>query len=186
MTRAEKVAEAQRLRGEGLLLREIAERMGSTLKTVHTWLADPDLSRQRARRRGYGRKCVDCGALTDGSNGRAKAPERCESCFHRCQHLRAVADAIAAIRCFASRYGRPPSATDFNPALARTNGQEWRAKRYYDDGDYPAAATVVRAFGSWNAAIEAAGFSPRARGTYPRLAGGGARGAHLEAERDAA
>lgn len=82
MTRAEKVATAQRLRAEGLLLREIAERMGAKLKTVSGWLSDPDLSRQRARRETYAGTCIDCGAPTDGSGGYG-APERCTHCRPR-------------------------------------------------------------------------------------------------------
>lgn len=83
MTRAEKVAEAQRLRAEGLKLREIAERMGASVQTVGAWISDPDLSKQRQRRQRYAGRCVDCGKPTDGSNGSAKAPKRCLDCTRR-------------------------------------------------------------------------------------------------------
>lgn len=81
MTRAEKVAEAQRLRAKGLGVREIAERMNSKPGTVSLWLSDPDLSKQRARRRAYQGTCETCGAKTDGSEGAEKAPTICSKCY---------------------------------------------------------------------------------------------------------
>jgi transposase len=81
MTHAEKVTEAQRLRAEGLKLREIGERMGVPLKTAANWLSAPDGSRLRARKESYRGTCVDCGAPTNGSRGRGpNAPKRCVSC----------------------------------------------------------------------------------------------------------
>jgi DNA-binding NarL/FixJ family response regulator len=41
--RAQSVAEASRLREQGLLLREIGDRMGVSPKTVHAWLSDPEV-----------------------------------------------------------------------------------------------------------------------------------------------
>ena len=159
MTRAEKVAKAQELRAQGLKLREIAERMDSNPKTVHTWLSDPDLAQQRARRRGYAGECVDCGGPTDGSNGRAAAPTRCQPCAHEYQHANRLwtrETIIAAIRTFHARYGRVPRANDFNPHHVRTAESE-RA-RFYRDGDYPTVGSVQREFGRWRDAIHAAGF----------------------------
>jgi hypothetical protein len=59
--RAENVAEASRLRQQGLLLREIGARLGVSAKTVHTWLSDPEGSKARERKRRYRAVCVDCG-----------------------------------------------------------------------------------------------------------------------------
>jgi DNA-binding NarL/FixJ family response regulator len=39
--RPQSVAEASRLRNEGLLLREIGAELGVSAKTVHAWLSDP-------------------------------------------------------------------------------------------------------------------------------------------------
>lgn len=61
---------------------------------------------------------------------------------------------------FRDRYGRSPSATDFNPSAARRAGQDWRADRYYRDGDYPPLASVQVTCGSWSAALIAAGLRP--------------------------
>lgn len=82
MTREEKVAKARILRASGLKLREIAAEMGGVaISTVDTWLNDPDLSRQRERRKTYGKDCIDCGKRTDGSNG-YDSPERCYDCYN--------------------------------------------------------------------------------------------------------
>jgi transposase len=183
VTRAEKVAEAQRLRVEGLKLREISERMGVAISTVQDYISDPDLSKHMERRRRYGGKCVDCGKGTDGSRG---AAERCLACSQRHRHEARKWTSkriVEAIREFAERYGRPPAAADWNPPRARATGHHDRALRFEQDGCWPWATTVVDEFGTWNAAIVAAGFASRGPGQYPRDRG---RGAHLNAERPAA
>lgn len=50
--------------------------------------------------------------------------------------------------------------SDWEPARARRNGQDWRITRY-ERGDWPSARSVRRHFGRFSAAIEAAGFKPR-------------------------
>ena len=165
VTRAENVREAQRLRAEGLKLREIAERMESKMSTVHSWLSDPDLSRQRALRASYGR-CVDCGKPTDGSRGH-NAPKRCAPCTNTRRHEAARERIANEIRRFAARYGRPPVADDWNPQIAKRKCVPAHAKliaeRFERDG-WPHASSAQSAFGSWNAAITAAGFTPRPQG----------------------
>jgi hypothetical protein len=60
--RSARVARARELREQGLLLREIGEMMGVSPKTVHVWLADPDGSVARERKRRYhDGVCRDCG-----------------------------------------------------------------------------------------------------------------------------
>ena len=79
MTRAEKVAQAKALRDEGLLLREIAERLGlSSARRAHELLYDPDESNVRARKQKAGGACVDCGEPTAYDVGRPY--ERCRQC----------------------------------------------------------------------------------------------------------
>lgn len=75
------VRETQRLRAEGWSVRKIAEHFDRSYGAVQTWLNDPDLSKQRARRARYQGTCEDCGARTDGSNGKAKAPTLCNRCY---------------------------------------------------------------------------------------------------------
>jgi hypothetical protein len=71
---------------------------------------------------------------------------------------------VAAIRAWAERTGQPPKAT------------EWRQPPSYPmntrDGpppsSRPSTRRVIRVFGSWSEAIEAAGFTPRGPGR-PRM-----------------
>jgi hypothetical protein len=102
-----------------------------------------------------GGTCADCGAST-GYDGKAK---RCRTCANLARRIprRSVIDAI---RSFAERYGRPPTATDFNPSLTAYRGE-----------GYPSLGAVQRAFGSWNNAIAAAGFAPRPKAGGRRYVG---------------
>lgn len=194
MTRDEKVAKAHALRRKGLTYKQIAPLVGTSVTTVFRWLnadyAEADRAKARARKENYRGVCVDCGAPTNGSNGPGTAAERCSPCSnaHRAKWTRETV--IAAIQRFAERYGRPPQATDFNPHQALSLGHDWRAERFRNDGDYPQVVCVQYVFGTWNAAIEAAGFEPTKIGAYRRIphgrSGGLISGAHLEAERQAA
>jgi hypothetical protein len=73
---------------------------------------------------------------------------------------------LAAIDAWAELYGAPPAAAEWNPAMARRQGRPDRAERHAA-GDWPFASTVVAYFGSWNAAIEAAGWRSRPPGSAP-------------------
>lgn len=159
MSRADRVVEAWRLRGQGLLLRQIALRMGIAKSTVSALLNDPNLAKHLERRRRYAGSCERCGAPTDGSGGpAAKASRHCRVCAPIAATKWTREAVVAAIQRFAERHGRQPSAVDFNPAQARALGKRSLSERFYEAGDYPAATSVVEVFGSWSAAIAAAGF----------------------------
>lgn len=64
----------------------------------------------------------------------------------------AKARIISAIRRFADEHGRPPTC------------REWKRS----ERDHPSSTTVRDRFGSWSAAIEAAGFEPLKRGGHTR------------------
>jgi hypothetical protein len=74
--------------------------------------------------------------------------------------------------------GDPPRQADWNPALLRTVARAMAAKAVghlrriaeYDAGDWPSEQTVRKYFGSWNAALAAAGLHDRLRssGNQPR------------------
>jgi hypothetical protein len=68
---------------------------------------------------------------------------------------------LALIRAWAQLYGEPPTMRDWEPSRARRTGQQWRAERYRE-GEWPSATMVKRQFGTFNAAIRAAGLTPRA------------------------
>jgi hypothetical protein len=80
-------------------------------------------------------------------------------------HLVTDDDILDAVRRWTSRYGEPPAITDWSPARARRAGQEWRAERYHA-GDWPSVSTVVRRFGTFTAAVRAAGLEPRPKGRH--------------------
>ena len=167
VTRAEKARQAQALRDQGLLLREIAERMGAKLATVHAWIADPDGSKLRARKDSYRGTCRECGAPTSGHAGPSKAAELCASCNGRLQggknRLWTQELVVARIREWNDIYGEPPAGPDWMPAKARAINDPERERRFLDaKGHWPNVVSVIRLFGTWNAAITAAGFTPRA------------------------
>ena len=72
---------------------------------------------------------------------------------------------LEAIKSFYVEFGRPPAVNDWNPAKAARLGH-WERRALYQQRrvDWPHASVVQRAFGSWSAAIEAAGLQPRERG----------------------
>lgn len=157
---------AVQMRSLGMTHKEIGEVLGVARSTIAAEL-DPDYrAKVRARRRRYGGVCVDCGRTTDGSAGRWKAPKRCREC--REEYQRTVKKwtrprIIAAIQVFYDLHGRPPRATEFSPALARshTTPERWEEiLRLHASGDWPQYTAVRREFGSWNNAIRAAGFKP--------------------------
>lgn len=77
----EKREEVLRLYDEGeLYIREIVEVTGVPQATVTQWIYDPDGSKNRTRKRGYGGTCIDCGGPTNGYAGIGKAAVRCADC----------------------------------------------------------------------------------------------------------
>jgi len=67
---------------------------------------------------------------------------------------------IARIQEWTLDYGEPPTIRDWDPSRARRTGQEWRAARF-EAGDWPSVGMVKRRFGTFNAAVQAAGLAPR-------------------------
>src|SRR4051812_36388343 len=78
---------------------------------------------------------------------------------------------IAALRDWAARHGSPPTCMDWDPSRARRVGQDDRAERHAA-GRWPTTKLVCDTFGTFNAAVEAAGLQPRrAGGNKGNLAG---------------
>lgn len=78
--RAERAKEAVTLRSQGLTAREIGEALGISRAYASELYTDPDGEKLRARRDSYRGTCENCGAATDGSNGREAAPSLCCHC----------------------------------------------------------------------------------------------------------
>lgn len=168
MTRAENHARVKALRDLGLLHREIADRTGLSRSYVAELLADPAGDAARARKALYAGVCVDCQGPTSGSEGPSNVPQRCALCAARHQSENrkwTPGKVIAAIQWFDELFGAPPTTGDFCPSLIRrcSPGRIVQAKERAAAGGWPTIAVCAELFGSWNAALEAAGFEP-ARG----------------------
>jgi hypothetical protein len=168
--RLEKAARCRELRDQGLLQREIAEALGFGLNWVNELLNDPDGAKKRARVDSYAGVCMDCGGPTDGSLGPKKTPKRCASCalaFEREDIAWTPERVIESFQRFHAEHGRSPLAMDLNPWLAlqiakkvtdpvkRARYEEVFAR--WKPGEYPTHGTVLRRFGTFPAALAAAG-----------------------------
>lgn len=72
------------------------------------------------------------------------------------------ASIVEAINLWAHLHGAPPRFTDWSRARASRRGDKQALARMGEPGDWPTARQVERRFGSWNNALVAAGFPPRA------------------------
>lgn len=78
---------------------------------------------------------------------------------------------VEAIRKFHDLYGRPPTKIEWCPPIARRLGHPELAERFESEGCWPSFRVIQRLFGTWNKAIEAAGFEPltsRRKVKWPR------------------
>lgn len=171
-TRAENVREALALHAEGLTAREIGVRLGVKRSTAAAWVNDPDLTGQKQRRHRYAGTCADCGGPTDGSNGASKAATRCATCAAARTHDERpwTPEAIVgSFRAYHERYGRSPTATDtwgFTPT-GRIRLSAERLAEIPAGHVLPQPSAVRREFGSWRAALEAAGLPANRPGGSP-------------------
>lgn len=78
--RRELTTRANELRKEGLTVTAIGRVLGVSRTYADDLVNDPDGAKARARKDSYRGTCEGCGAPTDGSNGRARAPKRCLQC----------------------------------------------------------------------------------------------------------
>lgn len=164
MTRSDLIFKAQRLRAQGLIYKEIGEQLGVPRQTAWLLVNDPDGSRERARKRRYDLECVCCGGRVDGTTpGRMRDRDNpvCHKCAPVYYSTWTRESIICAIQEWADEHGGiPPSAN------------QWQAARAKGDERVCSVNEVQGHFGSWNAAIIAAGFEPHAIGPvggYKRL-----------------
>jgi transposase len=143
----ERLAQVLQFQSDGLGFQEIADRLELPYKTVYNWITDPDGAKKRSRVDRYRVACIVCGNPTDGSRGRRGSDEEavCKSCAGAHYRIWTRDAIVLAIQEWAAEHGRTPSA----PA--------WTRSKCILGDLLPATHYVVLVFGTWNAAIEAAG-----------------------------
>jgi hypothetical protein len=120
---------------------------------------------QRCRRLHYARKCIDCGGPCN-VDGRTTHPNvRCAACHlqhHHDTRKWTKETIIQAIQTWANTHnGEPPTAPTWNTTETRKRTGQPRSS------DYPSPSTVITEYGSWNNAIQAAGYTPLGIGKSP-------------------
>lgn len=171
-TRAERAAEAARLRAEGLIYKDIAARIGTSVSYAQELVTDPDGSGALARKaRLYSFECSGCGKtiVANGTKELANRTGYCQPCLgarERGMSRRWILESMAE---WEDRFGVPPTATDWNPQAAYAKSVAWKAQRLADtDRPWPSVSSVQAIFGSWNAALQAAGYDTFEPGYYGR------------------
>jgi hypothetical protein len=154
--------ELKRLReDEGLIWREIGERIGLSLRTASQYYLDPTGDKIRARKALKDGTCLDCGGRTVSDGG--TTPKRCNGCAKVARKVWTRDEIVAAVTRWADTHGGvPPVASDWNTTMARDRGKPERGD------EFPVTNTVRTTFGTWNAAIRAAGFDAFEPGHYGR------------------
>jgi hypothetical protein len=157
-----------RMRREGHSLRSIGDRYGVTRERIRQIVADnyPEVPKEMAHYREeqsrWKRVCPECGGP------KAPASKQCKQCLIS-QTTKWTPDAIVeAMQEYQRRYGKTPSCTEWNPSLARWRNLPATADRFYADGCWPHVQTVLQRFGSWRAAVDAAGLAPNRVGRPPK------------------
>lgn len=177
MTKRERLyPEIKRLReDEGLMWREIGERLGIALTTAQDYYADPTGEKARVRKLKNARACLDCGKTINTDGRVTNVQLRCVKCAAKVTGAARkvwTEDAIvAAIQEWASIYGEHPRVCDWHPTQAAYLGREPHPAYLAEPERWPHMHTVMREFGQpggWARAVRAAGFTPRAHGETDR------------------
>lgn len=158
--------QAAKLRTRGLTQVKIAERLGISRSYVSELLRDPEGHLARERKDSYGGACIDCGARTNGNDGRNKTPERCAACraeYEFAGRMWTPEAIIAAIQRWAREHGgAPPRASDW--ARRPPDWAPYLSQVYYQNKP----GKRRNPFRYWADAIEAAGFPRPRTGHYDR------------------
>lgn len=171
LPRSEKAEVVRYLRDERKLKwREIGEIAGHSTSYSSALYLDPDGSRDKERKRGYGRPCLTCGRQTTGCKGRHKAPLYCTDC-------RNVSPEVRLLNSLHGGKGRQRwSDEECLNALRRVVAKEGTAvsfKQYNNlrQPNDPEGQTLRNRWGSWIKACRAAGvpsLHQKPSRSYPR------------------
>lgn len=115
---------------------QAARLLGLPESTLRRWLAPVSAAAR-----------CECGTPLPDPRAR-----RCRNCAARQRRRWRDEQILAARERWRALHGRPPSSYDWNPTLGP----------HYEAGRWPAAATVLRQFGSWSQFLAQAPGSPRA------------------------
>jgi ribosomal protein S14 len=161
-----RISEARRMREEGVSNAEIAARFGVSKSTVCRWTVPGAIERERAsslaakqRRR---RPCPRCGGRVDIT----RAGELCRTCVDDDNREARMDRAVRCLQEWHALHGRVPTAPEWG-----AGGPGYRrVKTLASDGQpWPWYQHVSEDFGSWEAAVRAAGFQPRRPGVRADL-----------------
>lgn len=178
------------LRDDGFTHTEVAARLGISRSYASCLAIDPDGSQVRARKDSYRQPCPHCGEPMTGTFGRTRQPTMCAKCALAAQHEDrhwTPEEVIAAFQTFHERFGRSPGAADAMGLHASTR-DKWSPERAREieaaraERLLPIPSTVQREFGSWAAALTAAGLdqNPTGGAAHRQLRLGPAQRATLE------
>lgn len=125
--------------------------------------SDPDGEKAKARKESYRQPCPNCGQLMTGCNGR-NSPDLCKRCWTAQQKETrrwTQETIIESFREFHRIIGRSPATTDrtgLNPSVACALSDTRLAEiiEAQEKTTLPSHSIVMREFGSWDAALEAA------------------------------
>lgn len=137
--------QARVLRDGGMTYTQIKAELGIPQQRLSEWLSTNN-------------HCVGCGTLILARR------DRCYPCNVIASKRWTTEAIIRAIQEWADEHGEPPAMPDWDSWQSRNLlADHERAERRDSEGNrWPWPTAVVRAFGSWNAGVRAAGFEPRA------------------------
>lgn len=161
---------------KGLRPIDMPERLGVSQSRCYEALNDPFRRRATARKAKVGGSCAKCGARLVNSGQQIRPGAMCQACRRETENARGKARIIAEMQRWERLYGAPPAAYEWRLAMVynrqrryaegTANGRFADAtvaeieKRHREDGPWPSTNAAQHLFGSWNKAIEAAGFEP--------------------------
>lgn len=154
-------AKSVKLIRDGLILKQIAAELGLTISTIGAALLDPERVKDAERKQKRNGHCEGCGQKV--FNAGSTPPRFCHRCRGRGYTKWSPELVVEKIQEWARRYGTPPASTDWNMAFARRYAAPKRLvelEQRHREHAWPGAGTVMERFGSWNAAMRAAGFKP--------------------------